>query len=440
MGVRAAILCSLFAGNGVFAQELPGIEAPPTPVEFLPYGKEFLAPGFSNPIQQPVPVDGWELNTSTPLIFGHGIRLADQRPGVSLPENPRNVAFIYDIRQDEMRIVSGLPKKYYSVSYASWVGGDPSVLLWILVTDETVQDGMRYEMYSIRAASGVASKINVPGLEPQDELDTSEQSQWILHQRRDEDGGLTGVRLFNLKGEIRELKSIVPSTSQVLLRNYTTGPGLFVYPGNWLPTDGKAYDLETLQPIKHEPWLPPLFVRSIRKPGNTDQPAPMLFRGQGKPSIAALMMGYGEEKTYLDLGFTTGESDNVTLDAKYCVVEYNRALFLTELVRLSKEQKEAIEKQSVIQKALQVGKMVGVAIHLFFSDNEKMPPKEGFQSEVLPYIKSKDMLSQFVYTGSEDLDLNNADNLDKIEVGFVPGPGGKAVVYADGHVVWVPDK
>jgi prepilin-type processing-associated H-X9-DG protein len=26
-----------------------------------------------------------------------------------------------------------------------------------------------------------------------------------------------------------------------------------------------------------------------------------------------------------------------------------------------------------------------------------------------------------------------------VELGFVPGPGGRAVVYADGHVEWVPD-
>ena len=440
MGVRAAILCCLFAGSGVFAQELPGVEAPPTPVDFLPYGKEFLAPGFSNPIHQPVPVDGWELNTSTPLIFGYGIRLADQRPGVSLPENPRNVAFIYDIRQDEMRIVSGLPKKYYSVSYASWVGGDPSVILWILVTDETVQDGMRYEMYSIRAASGVASKINVPGVRPEDELGVSEQSQWILHKSQEQHSGPVTVRLFNLKGEIRELNSIVPPGSHAVLQDYNAGAGLVVVPEGRRYSEGTEFDLETLHPIESDPWSKSVFLSSVGNTKSTDQTSAMLFRGQEKPSIVGLLSMADGLKNYLDLGFANGGFGAVTRDAKYCVVEYNRALFLTEIVRLSKEQKEAIEKQSVIQKALHVGKMVGVAIHLFFMDNEKMPPKEGFQGEVLPYIKSEDMLSQFVYTASEDLDLENADNLHQIEVGFVPGPGGRAVVYGDGHVVWVPDK
>jgi len=430
----------LFAGSGVFAQELPGVEAPPTPVDFLPYGKEFLAPGFSNPIHQPVPVDGWELNTSTPLIFGYGIRLADQRPGVSLPENPRNVAFIYDIRQDEMRIVSGLPKQPYVIGYSIWIGGDPTVIVTIgLVGPDTAED-TRWETYAIRGASGVASKLKWDGVQPQDNIEYSEQSPWILHTVAATPDSPYKARLINVKGEVRGLEAILPPNSKVFMSDFESGPGLLVVPDRGKTTDGKAYDLETLQPIKTEPWLPALYMRSLHTPGTTDQPAPMLFRGQGKPSIAALMMGYGEEKTYLDLGFTTGGSDNVTRDAKYCVVEYNRALFLTELVRLSKEQKEAIEKQSVIQKALQVGKMVGIAFHLFFADNDKMPSKEGIQTELLGYVKSKDMLSQFVYTGSEDLDLNNAENLHQIEVGFVPGPGGRAVVYGDGHVVWVPDK
>lgn len=440
VGVRAAILCCLFAGSGVFAQGLPGVEAPPTPVDFLPYGKEFLAPGFSNPIHQPVPLDGWELNTSTPLIFGHGIRLADQRPGVSLPENPRNVAFIYDIRQDEMRIVSGLPKKYYSVSYASWVGGDPSVILWILVTDETVQDGMRYEMYSIRAASGVASKINVPGVKPEDELGLSEQSQWILHKSQEQHGGPVTVRLFNLKGEIRELNSIVPPGSHAVLQDYNAGAGLFVIPEDRKKSEGTVFDLETLQPIKSQPWSPSVFLSSVGNTDSTDQTSAMLFRGQEKPSIAGLMSMADGSKKYLDLGFFNGGYGAVTRDAKYCVVEYNRALFLTEIVRVSKEQKEAIEKQAVIQNALQVGKQVGTAFLMYLMDQEKMPSKQGFREEVLPYMKSKDMLSQFVYTGSEDLDLGKASNPSQIEVGFVPAPGGRAVVYADGHVVWVPDK
>lgn len=286
----------------------------------------------------------------------------------------------------------------------------------------------------------MASKINVPGVKPEDELGVSEQSQWILHKSQDQHSGPVTVRLFNLKGEIRELNSIVPPGSHAVLQDYNAGAGLVVVPEGRRYSEGTEFDLETLHPIESDPWSKSVFLSSVGNTKSTDQTSAMLFRGQEKPSIVGLLSMADGLKNYLDLGFANGGFGAVTRDAKYCVVEYNRALFLTEIVRLSKEQKEAIEKQSVIQKALHVGKMVGVAIHLFFMDNEKMPPKEGFQGEVLPYIKSEDMLSQFVYTASEDLDLENADNLHQIEVGFVPGPGGRAVVYGDGHVVWVPDK
>lgn len=440
VGARVAVLCCLFAGSGVFAQELPGVEAPPAPVDFLPYGKEFLAPGFSNPIQQPVPVDGWELNTSTPLIFGHGIRLVDQRPGMKQPDHLRNVAFIYDIRQDEMRVVSGLPKQPYAVGFATWVGGDPSVYLTIALAGPETSEETRWETYVVRAASGLATKLNVRGIHAHDNLEFSERSEWILHTRGGDSTNPYTARLINLKGDVRELESILAPNSKVFLDDFKTGAGLIVVPEKKKSVEGVVYDIETLQPIKSEKWSPEVFVGSVDKTDSTDQTSAMLFRGQEKPSIAGLMTMADGSKKYLDLGFTNGGYGAVTRDAKYCVIEYNRALFLTEIVRVSKEQKEAIEMQAVIQKALQVGKMVGVAIHMFFADNDKMPSKEGFQSEVLPYIKSKDTLSQFVYTGPDDLDLNHAGNLDQIEVGFVPGPGGRAIVYGDGHVVWVPDK
>jgi hypothetical protein len=86
------------------------------------------------------------------------------------------------------------------------------------------------------------------------------------------------------------------------------------------------------------------------------------------------------------------------------------------------------------------GKQVALAALMYSADfDDVMAPKGLDLSDLLgPYAKDKGIFDGFVYTypgGS----LSDIKNPATTEMGYIAGPGGRAVVYADGHVKWVPD-
>lgn len=87
--------------------------------------------------------------------------------------------------------------------------------------------------------------------------------------------------------------------------------------------------------------------------------------------------------------------------------------------------------------ALSNARMAGLAIQMYIADNESLPPVNGWQAAVLPYVKDREILARFSYTGAGH--DPNAGGLEKFELGFVSGPGGRAVVYGDGSARWIPD-
>lgn len=87
------------------------------------------------------------------------------------------------------------------------------------------------------------------------------------------------------------------------------------------------------------------------------------------------------------------------------------------------------------------GKQIGKAVCLFASDHDKTLPAPGeFAESVAKYIKlicKADVpwleLFQYTYAGGS---LDGVDNKSMTVLGYLPGPGGFAVLYADGHTRW----
>lgn len=84
------------------------------------------------------------------------------------------------------------------------------------------------------------------------------------------------------------------------------------------------------------------------------------------------------------------------------------------------------------------GKQIGQAIHMFATDNdERLPAPNEFADSLKEYIHEENalwlQLFQYTHTGGS---LNGIDNPSEAMLGYLPGPGGFAVVYADGHTQW----
>ncbi len=87
--------------------------------------------------------------------------------------------------------------------------------------------------------------------------------------------------------------------------------------------------------------------------------------------------------------------------------------------------------------ALSQAKQIAMATMMYCADNgDNFPANDGaFGDRVSRYLKSRDLLNGFVYTFGG----GNAANIDSpttTRLGYVSGPGGRAVVYVDGHAKW----
>jgi hypothetical protein len=90
--------------------------------------------------------------------------------------------------------------------------------------------------------------------------------------------------------------------------------------------------------------------------------------------------------------------------------------------------------------ALSKGKQLGLAAAMYAADyNENLPGPDGITDKLFPYLKNGDMFNGFVWTFGGG-PLSGIDKPAETETGYVTGPGGRAVIFADGHVTWRPDQ
>ncbi|MBC8135455.1 MAG: hypothetical protein H8F28_06150, partial [Fibrella sp.] len=93
-------------------------------------------------------------------------------------------------------------------------------------------------------------------------------------------------------------------------------------------------------------------------------------------------------------------------------------------------------------------KQVGLAILIYSQDyDENYPqPGKGVAKAVRPYIKSEAVFKNpatgepgFVYTHSGSTALAEMAEPANTQLGYISGPGGRAIIWADGHVTWLDD-
>ena len=96
-------------------------------------------------------------------------------------------------------------------------------------------------------------------------------------------------------------------------------------------------------------------------------------------------------------------------------------------------------RAQMIAEAVQRAKQVGTALVIYASDNDDVfPPNDGdVNAKLAPYLKNDALLQGFVYSfhGGSAVDI---DRPAETEIGYVDGPGGRAVIFSDGHAKWVP--
>jgi hypothetical protein len=97
-------------------------------------------------------------------------------------------------------------------------------------------------------------------------------------------------------------------------------------------------------------------------------------------------------------------------------------------------------KAAIRQEALSNAKQAGLAILMYSNDfDDAMPLSAGFNDIVNPYLKNESVLADFNYTPPGNLLMTAIESPATTVIGYIEGPDGRAVVYADGHAKWLSD-
>ena len=116
----------------------------------------------------------------------------------------------------------------------------------------------------------------------------------------------------------------------------------------------------------------------------------------------------------------------------------NGALFAAPLQTVREEELAAIERKQSRDKAGRITKQIGLAILGYIQDNDLCYPASatGLAADISDYLRDPGLLDGFVYTPPNPLQQGKIPDVGNTALGYLPGIGGKAVLYADGHVKW----
>jgi len=93
---------------------------------------------------------------------------------------------------------------------------------------------------------------------------------------------------------------------------------------------------------------------------------------------------------------------------------------------------EAAERKDLMNRAKQVG--IGMMIYGADSD-DLLPPSQDWQTRLYPYLKNRNLTDGFYYEMNGE-DMSKIEDVAKKRIGFIEGRYGRAILFADSHVIW----
>lgn len=150
----------------------------------------------------------------------------------------------------------------------------------------------------------------------------------------------------------------------------------------------------------------------------------------------------GEKPDMAAIGtVTTDGTEGVLSPTGNAVAYISRGIAMVRpLVHISKE--ALLNARAVAQRSEMLSrvKQIGLAALMNSADNDDNLPSANtdWKNAFNPYLKNAKMMDGFVYSFAGG-NLSQVEKPTETELGFIPGPGGRAVVYVDGHAKWVPN-
>lgn len=135
-----------------------------------------------------------------------------------------------------------------------------------------------------------------------------------------------------------------------------------------------------------------------------------------------------------------GKAIGVSADEQFLAYRLQGVLFLRTIATLDARLGLTRRIEEEVQKAVQSAKQAGLGALIYAADYDDVLPLNGDPERLMPYLKDRSILDRMVWTNLTGQNVAKITDPANTMLGYAPGPGGRAVLFADGSVRWVPDK
>jgi hypothetical protein len=178
---------------------------------------------------------------------------------------------------------------------------------------------------------------------------------------------------------------------------------------------------------------PDLMVQSLK--------AKVAVKKVGINAPTVILMATVEKQPEPEPGIVTTDGDQGQLSPTFNAVSYiaQGSLMVRPMVKIPLEAYKLARLAAIRRKLMEQAKQVALGMIMYSNDYDDnfLSNQGNWQSQLEPYLKDANLVDGFNYTFGGGLLGQNAD-ASATQLGYFDGPGGRAVVYADGHVVWQP--
>lgn len=195
-------------------------------------------------------------------------------------------------------------------------------------------------------------------------------------------------------------------------------------------TSGKMGEWKPWTYSRGEPQVGPYSVQTLTVGS---------LKGVRAPGIVLSLLDGKEDEG----GVISTDGSNPVLSPKGEAIAYvdQGVGMVRALTRIDRKVYDAAVRQRQIAEMVGRAKQIGLGLLQYAADKKDVLPGQGvnLQSAIGPYLKDNSLLEGFNYTfaGGDESEIEEPATT---EMGYISGPGGRAVIYADGHAKWVPDR
>lgn len=373
-----------------------------------------------------------------------------------LPVLPTQSLVLFNVDKQITINVWRRPLTEGRVNQVAWLPGGKYALVVIDAATTPVVVGQAINSIStVYVLNGASGKLTVLAQGQEDEhltLDVEENAKgaMILSRKFPKDHGVDGIqtRYILVSGDGRLGNSIQGSGRSMI--------GHVIWVNGTRPM---MMRIERGQPTERpkQTWYDMDFSSGQLRPAAAPAPQPVpevqtpftlkmggsIAATEGKNVVNKAAWLVAREKSPQQSALVAAEVDNAILSPGLNAVFYStKGVGMVRL--LMKMPKDvALKALEAAQKAqaMNDAKQVGTAFLIYASDMDDVLPSNSsdWMTALSPYLKNNSLMDGFIYTfaGGNMADIQNPAGTS---IGYKDGPGGRAMVYADGHVKWIPNK